>query len=122
MNRNYRLNKERAKYRPTKPTMTDQSQAADTDVNLIVKRYAVSGTAPGTTARPMYGDFTGLPKDLRGLIEQARQIETLRGELPKELQGLTVDDLVSMDASALKAYLTPAKPANEPATKPEGDK
>lgn len=118
----YNQRKERAKYRPTKPTKTDQSQANDTDINVIVKRYAATGVAPGNAAEPMHGDFTGLPRDLRGLIEQARSIERLRGELPKELQNLTVEDLVVMDNDALKAYLQPAKPANTPDTKPEGDK
>lgn len=120
MRTTYQQRKEKAKYRPTKPTKTDQSQAKDTDVNLIVKRYAVSGTVPGNTSTPMYGDFTKLPRDFRGLIEQARSIEKLRGELPEQMQNLTIQDLVEMDNAALVKYLTPAdKPADKPTEEPK---
>lgn len=103
----YKERKAAAIYRPTKPTKTDQSQAKDTDVNLIVKRFTVSGTAPGTSAQPMYGDFSILPKDLREMIEQVRGIEKLRKGLPRNMQNLTLQDIVELDNQALERYLLP---------------
>lgn len=112
----YKARKDAAIYRPTKPTMTDQSQASDTDVNVIVRKYAVSGTVPGHQGQPLYGDFTQMPRDLRELIQRARSIERLRGELPKTMQSLTLQDLVDMDNEALISYI---QPAAQPATKEE---
>lgn len=114
---NYRTQKEAAKYRSTKPTLTDQSQAADSDVNVIMAKYAVTGTAPGAAGEPLYGDFSKLPKDLRGMIEMARGIEKLRGELPAQLAQLNVADLVEMDDKTLADLLKPAQttpPKQEP--------
>lgn len=115
----YYTNKEKARTRTTKPTKTDQSQAHETDINVIVGRYFQSGTAPGAKGTPLYGDFTGLPRDYRDMIETARSIERHRGELPKELANLQIADLVEMDGQALKDYLTPAKPQGEEANKQE---
>lgn len=109
----YLTAKARARYRSQKPSLTDQSQAAENDVNVIVRNYAVTGTAPGRPGPGITGDFTQLPPDLRGLIEQARSIEHHRKQLPKALQDLTIQDLCEMDNQALLAYL---KPAVQPTT------
>lgn len=103
----------------TDPTMTDQSGARDTDINLIVKRYGEFGHLPGSARPPQFGDFTGVPQDLAGLIEQARSIEKLRGDLPEQLRTLQVQDLLEMTPQSLAAILTPAKPADQPKEEPK---
>lgn len=40
------------------PSMTDQSQAADCDVNNILKRFAQTGILPGTNIERVYADVS----------------------------------------------------------------
>lgn len=42
-------------------SLTDQSQAADADINTIMARYEKTGTVPGLDRQPIYGDFSDLP-------------------------------------------------------------
>lgn len=112
-------NKHRGRTVNNMPTMTDQSGAKDADLNVIVERMIRTGTVTQAKDQPMYGDFSGLPKDYRDFIHQARSIEKLRGDLPKELGALTVEDLVVMDNQALADYLKPKEP---PKKAEEGDK
>lgn len=105
--------------RNTEPTMTDQSGADDTDINLIVKRYGVFGTVPGTNRPPVYGDFADLPHDLRERIELIRSIPELQGGLPKELSGMQLGELLSLTPDELTAKLTPPAPPPEPKDEPK---
>lgn len=107
---NWRKMRELAKYKNTDPSLTDQSQAHETDINVIVGRMGIGGTVPGNAQQPMYGDFTELPTDLRGFLEQARQLETLREQLPKELRGQKLEELLSMTPEQVAKLLTPATP------------
>lgn len=109
-------NKNRGKTTNTAPSQTDQAGAKDSDLNVIVKKFLQGGTMPGASKKPHYGDFSRLPRDLRGFINNARAIENLRGSLPKELAALTVEDLVLMDDQALVDYL---KPVSKPETTEE---
>jgi len=90
------------------PTLTDQSQARDTDINIIIKMLEQTGTVPGAKGEPIYGDFTGLPTDLRGFIEKGRELKSLQGALPPQLQGKTLEEVLSLTPEALKTILTPA--------------
>lgn len=105
---NWAKNKELAVTRDTTPTLTDQSQAKDSDINIIIKLMGHTGTVPGAKGEPMGGDFTGLPTDLRGFIEKAREINTLQRALPPQLNGKTLDELVKLTPDELKQILTPA--------------
>lgn len=42
------------------PTLTQQSQADDADINTIVKRFGLTGQLPTNLRTPQYGDFTGI--------------------------------------------------------------
>lgn len=110
---NWARNKERAKYRNTDASLTEQSQARETDINVIVGRMGVSGTVPGTTKTPMGGDFTNLPVDLREMIETSRTMKQARQNLPPELRDIPVDELLNMTATDIVARLTPPKPAKQ---------
>lgn len=117
---NYYTNKQRAKTRTTKPSLTDQSQAPETDINVIVGRFLRTGQAPGGK-QPMFGDFTALDGDLRSMIERARSLHRERYKLPKELQNLPIEELLALTPHKLKDILTPPapSPADKPADKPE---
>jgi len=110
----YKTNKERAKYSNTEPSMTDQSLAASTDINIIVTQFIRTGQAPPTAKTPFYGDFTDLPEDLRGFIELGRTKQTLINSLPEQLHDLTLQELMSMTNEQLTAKL---QPPNKPADK-----
>jgi len=106
----YQENRKRARTFNNQPTETDQAGAAETDLNVIVGRMLTNRSVPGAKGEPLYGDFTGLPKDLRAMIETARDVERLRGQLPDKLAELTVEDLVQLPPNTLKDILTPPAP------------
>jgi len=118
MNRKlYEQNKARAVYNNTDPTETDQSQAKDTDINVIVGRFGIGRLAPGTKVPPIYADLTDMPRDLRGFIETARNLDTLREKLPEQLRGQNVDELLALTPEQIHGILFPPKPATPPDTK-----
>lgn len=108
---NYNRYRERAAQLATAdetPTMTDQSGAEDTDINVIVKRYGVYGTFPQGKTQPLYGqDFSELPDDLRTAIETVRSLENLKSNLPEALQNLTVEELMTYTPEAINGLLKP---------------
>jgi len=105
---NYHINKERARTINTVPTQTDQSQANDTDVNVIVKKYKVTGQVrPGN--QPLYGDFASLPTDLRGILEKSRGMQKLRHQLPAQLREKPIEELLMMTDDDLVAILKPSE-------------
>lgn len=120
MSSNYRKNKIAAVYRDTTPTMTDQSQADETNVNIIMKKYRVTGLAPGAPKAPMYGDFTTLPYDLRELLEEAHKFPRYMDELPDALKGMALDEILALTPERLAAILTPPdQRANQPTEGPQ---
>nr|QJB18893.1 MAG: internal scaffolding protein [Microvirus sp.] len=44
----------------TTPSLTQQHQRDDADINVIVQRFGVTGTIPTARTLPEYGDFTGV--------------------------------------------------------------
>lgn len=100
------------------PTLTDQSQAHETDINVIVGRFLKTGAAPGTAAQPMYGDFSRLPNGLREFIDQARSLEQHRAALPAALRDLPPEKLMTLTMEEAAAILQPPKPTTEPAKEP----
>jgi len=111
----YYQNRQRARTQNNEPTMTDQSQAKDTDINVIVNQFMKTGQAPGAATQPMYGDFTQLPNDLRGMIELNRSMKDKRASLPPQLKDLALEELLALTPEALEAKLKPAEqPKEEP--------
>ncbi|QXP08204.1 MAG: internal scaffolding protein [Arizlama microvirus] len=95
------------------PTLTDQSQAHTTDINIIVTQFLKTGQAP-QGANPIYADFTHLPDDLRGFIEMGRSINTLHSSLPAALRDIPATELFRMTNEEITAKLTPPdKPAEK---------
>lgn len=99
------------------PTLTDQSQAHETDINVIVGKFGIGNTVMGNANPPMYEDFSELPTDLRGFIESRTRLEEARLALPDKLRDIPVDELVYMTPAALAERLKPdepPKPKDEP--------
>lgn len=117
----YYANKERSRTKNTKPTLTDQAGAKDTDINVIVSRFTKTGTVPGTKTAPMSGDFTQLPRDLAEFIQTSRNLQTLTRKLPKELQDMKIEDMLALTPEQLKEKLAPP-PAPPPPDNKDGDK
>lgn len=63
------------------PSLTDQSQANDADINVLVERFKVAKTLPEAPLPEHFGDFTGIT-DYRSAIEAVRQAESDFMELP----------------------------------------
>lgn len=71
------------------PGLTDQSQAADCDVNKIVDTFMKTGVMPGHDAPTLYGDFsTSLDfHDAQNIIAHAnQQFEALDAKVRKRFQ------------------------------------
>jgi hypothetical protein len=107
MNNNWRTNKQKAVYNNRRPTLADQAAARDTDINVIVRNYAVHGQLPLPRGTPLTGDFTQLPTDLRGFIDLARSTKLLRTQLPKQLQHLSNDQLLLLTPDQILKMITP---------------
>lgn len=108
----------------TTPTLTDQSQASETDRNVIVHKFLQHGQIPAPRKAPTYADYSQLPQDLRGFLDQARSLERLRAQLPTQLRGYSQSDLLALTPQQLKDILTPPAPSPAPAPAPkpaEGD-
>jgi len=55
-------------------SMTVQSMADEADLNVIMRRFAATGTFPQTTRIPSYGDYTQIT-DFRSALEAIRDAE-----------------------------------------------
>lgn len=95
------------------PTETDQSGAAQTDLNIIVNQFLKTGTS-SSVGIPRYADYTQIPTDLREAIEQARSVTRLRQELPLALQNMPVEELLALTPDAIAAILQPPEPTHTP--------
>lgn len=115
----YRHNKALARTKNTKPTETDQSQAKATDLNVIVKKFGVS--VGSKDADPRFGmDLTKWPKDLRETFEVARGMREAKKQLPPQLAGLSLNELLTLTDADLAAKLKPSdQPADEPKDEPK---
>lgn len=102
-----------AAFHNTTPTMTDQSAAATTDLNVIVNQFLKTGQSPNR-GNPRYGDFSQLPTDLRGMIETSRSVAKLRRALPEQLKELPMEELLGLTPEKLAEMLAP-KPVDPPA-------
>jgi len=105
----YEKNKARARTTDNEPTLTDQAGARQTDINVIVGQFKISGRVPGSTTAPMSGDFSNLPTDLRGMIEESRSLQLKRSKLPPQLREMPIEELLMLTPEKLKTILQPAE-------------
>lgn len=113
----YHDNAKRAEHTNNEPTMTDQSQGYETDINVIVGKYGIgqvtNGHEPGTG---QYIDWTQFPRDLKEMIETARSLERHRAQLPEQLREMPINDILALTTEQLTNILKP--PAPKPETPP----
>lgn len=102
-----------AAFHNTQPTMTDQSAASQTDLNVIVNQFLKTGTS-SSKGNPRYGDFSQLPEDLRGMIEQARSVTQLRRDLPPQLRDMQIEELLNLTPEQITHILRPPQPPAQP--------
>lgn len=105
----YQKNRLRARTVNNDPSETDQSAAAETDLNVIVRNFIKHGEVSGASEEPLYGDFTELPSNLRDFIELGRSINQNRWNLPKELRDIPVEQLLSLEVDEIKNLINPPK-------------
>lgn len=107
---------------------TVQSQAEEADINVIVRRFGLTGQMPEAIRIPTYGDFEGITDYHQALTAIARAQEPFR-ELTPELRarfnndpGQFVDFCLDPKNLPELRELGLAKPLEEPVepTKPPG--
>lgn len=74
----------------TMESMTQQSDAHDTDINVIVKKFT-GGTLPVQLGQPLYGDFTEVD-DYRGMVEKINAADAAFKEIPAEIRARFMND------------------------------
>lgn len=112
---NYQRNKELSKTRDRTPTLTDQSQARETNINIIVGRMLKTGQVPGAPKQPLYLDTSEMPETLAEAYEQIKALQSQRAKLPEQLRGMPIEQLLSLTPEQLNSILKPpAKPAEPP--------
>ncbi len=68
------------------PSRTKQSELADSDINNIMARYALTGVAPAPhRGEPLYGDFSDV-EDYQVSLNKVMAAEERFASLPSELR------------------------------------
>lgn len=67
------------------PSLTTQSDAADADINIIMKRYGATGQFPQLTKEGIYGDFTQVT-DYGTALHLVQQADEAFSEIPAEIR------------------------------------
>lgn len=109
----YAENKARSKIITIGETMADQAGAEATDINVIVKKMAATGSMPTSTKQPFYADMSELPNNLRDMLEMGKQVDNHRAQLPKALQHLTTGELINTDPKQLQRMISENDRYNE---------
>lgn len=67
------------------PTMTQQSDANETDINVIMAKYQQTGQLPRVLTEPLFGDFTDAP-DYRTAVETINAANAAFMEIPAKIR------------------------------------
>lgn len=66
-------------------SLTLQSQAQDADINVIVRRFGVTGELPNGLRVPVYGNFEGV-SDYREALDLVREADQAFMSLPADVR------------------------------------
>lgn len=72
-------------------SLTLQSQAQDADINVILKRFGVTGELPNGLRVPVYGNFEGV-SDYREALDLIREADRAFMSLPAEVRNRFAND------------------------------
>lgn len=67
------------------PSLAVQSQAEEADINVIVKRFGISGQLPQSVRLPEYGDFEG-PSDYHAAMNYVTEAQGAFLSLPAAIR------------------------------------
>lgn len=67
------------------PSMTIQSMAEDADINVLMRRYGLTGQMPSNPRIPEFGDFMEVG-DFRSAMDAVRTAEAMFMEYPAEVR------------------------------------
>lgn len=70
----------------TEPSLTQQSQAAEADINEIVRRFGLTGKLPENVRVPTYGDFDGVVDDYQSALNAIRSAEESFMAMPADVR------------------------------------
>lgn len=70
---------------PEGESLTQQSDADDADINVIMARYQKTGMMPGIQETPLQGDFSS-GEDFRALQDKLLAAREAFGEIPAEIR------------------------------------
>lgn len=73
------------------PSLADQSQAEECDINTIVQRFGLTGEMPGSLVTPMQGDFTEVT-DYRSALELLMEAQEAFMTLPAKVRAQFEND------------------------------
>lgn len=68
-------------------SLTQQSDAEECDINVIMTKYNPAGAFPQVTDAPTYGDFSGVT-DYRSALELVQRADEAFAEVPAETRRL----------------------------------
>lgn len=72
-------------------SLTQQDDAKDTDINVIVKRFTKSGQLPQLVMDALSGDFTDMP-DYRACMERIKAANDAFATIPADIRGRFQND------------------------------
>lgn len=67
------------------PSLAVQSQKAESDINVIVRNFGITGQLPVSRRLPEYGDYTGI-SDYRSALEAVSAAEASFAALPSKVR------------------------------------
>lgn len=73
------------------PSLTVQSMAEDVDMNVIMKRFGVTGKMPDNVVPLSYGDFSNV-FDFRSALHAVRDADERFGAMPAEIRARFLND------------------------------
>lgn len=69
----------------TEDSLTQQSDAKECDINIIMSRYQQTGQLPAQTIEAMSGDFSNIP-DYRAMVETLQHANETFASLPAKVR------------------------------------
>lgn len=69
----------------TDDTLTQQSDAAETNINIIMERYSQTGQLPHVATNPIWGDFRSAG-DYRAMVESIQKANEAFHEIPAKIR------------------------------------
>lgn len=67
-------------------SLTRQDMAEECDINVIMSKYENTGVLPAVVGDPFYADFTSVPMDMQGAMEQLRLAQDAFMTLPARVR------------------------------------